>query len=404
MTPRVGFVWRASFFIFVMLIAAHAEDAPELTVYDGAGDKDEEIGESLDGGVLLQSHIESKSFEVAQIEAEYQDPGPTGHDPTHCPCPSGYPICMYNKGHDGTCCPSDFQAGICGKWCCQNEGTCCAPDMCPCLPGEKCMAPVKRCCPKTESLDPVWCGTEEDGECCDSQSNCFGNKCYRNEVLMRRTSARPAFLPNVQEGFRARCKAIQQYPWYPMCSGNSVHLAHVRSWEKIRDYTIDVIRDTNWGALRGMVDVLFQIDEEAVIWYDLEPWKKVMLHKKYMGADLILLNEQLRAQSHCLVNQLEMGVTEEKKTDLLKLMNSAPANLRYGIGTINSSIQGHLDPMGNIRQHYTSKEITWVHGYSSSTRQVQAGESCVKCNGGCGRAVSSSSASEDGSNYYVCTN
>jgi len=402
----VGFVWRASFFIFAILIAAHAEDAPELTVYDGAGDKDEEIGESLDGGVLLQSHIESKSFEVAQIEAEYQDPGccaDTGDCcGTQCPCPSGYPICMYNKGHDGTCCPSDFQAGICGKSCCQNEGTCCAPDMCPCPPEEKCMAPVKKCCPKTESPDPVWCGTEEDGECCDSQSNCLGNKCYRNEVLMRRTTARPAFITAVQEGFRARCVATQQFPWYPMCSGTAVHLAHVRSWERIRDFTIDVISVNNWRSLRGMVDFLFEIDGQAVIWIGLEPSKQAMLHKDYMGADLIIRNEKLRAQSHCLINQLEMGVTEQKKTDLLKLMNSAPANLRYGIGTINSSIQGHFDPMGNIHQHYTFNEMMWVHTYSSSTRQVKAGVNCSKCSSGCGAAVTSSSASEDEINYYVC--
>lgn len=317
-----------------------------------------------------------------------------------CPCPSSYPACV-----DSHCCQAENSAAVWGKWCCRHEGTCCTPDMCPCPPGEKCMAPLNKCCPITESMpDPVWCGTEDDGYCCAD------NVCLKLEedtsLSQRRRLSRPSFKTAVLTAFRKSCVDTTQFPQYPFCNGSNVNLAHVRSWQKISGTITALISASDWITLKQNIDFLFKIDSEAVVWVGPGPVKQTLTHQNYMGNQLITVNGQYRTTCHCRVDAIANASTAAEKstytTDLAKLMNSAPANLRYGLGNPNKAIQAYLDPMGNYIQKSTFKEKYWLNHFGAEARGVQAGTVCNECTLGCDGAMASSSASKDGDNYYVC--
>lgn len=213
----------------------------------------------------------------------------------------------------------------------------------------------------------------------------------------RHAPSRPSFKSTVIRLFQARCSATNQFS---TCSGNSVHLAHVHSWQQIRDLTTVYIQGKSWMQLIQSVQLLFQVDRSAVVWVRSGGSMQSLSHRSYMSPSLVTLNAQYLRSALKYINDIKKLPSKSNVVDLLTVLNSAPANLRYGQGPINSSIQGKLDPMGNSNQKMTAKEKRWLSIYRDMPKSVRSGTSCSRCS--CSKAVWSSSATSDGQNYYVC--
>ena len=117
-----------------------------------------------------------------------------------------------------------------------------------------------------------------------------------------------------------------------------------------------------------------------------------------MGKAILIENTEFETEAKKIVNDWEAGKDKDNATvsRFRLLVNSAPANLRYGDPNINSGIGKYLDPMGDINQKLTSKEKQWNAGCIKPTTNTI----CTKCN--CNSACRTSTASNDGTNYYVC--
>ena len=56
------------------------------------------------------------------------------------------------------------------------------------------------------------------------------------------------------------------------------------------------------------------------------------------------------------------GLTNNGLQKLNQLLNSVPANLRYGVAGVNRGIGSHLDPMGTIKRKLTTKDQIYATG------------------------------------------
>ena len=204
--------------------------------------------------------------------------------------------------------------------------------------------------------------------------------------------------------FLGQCTQFHQFS---TCSG--AHLAHVLSWKALCDKSEEFYDRKDFKFLKDFVDYLFEIDSNAKVWIGGASRnyaaKTAISHKDYMGIPLSDLNVKFYNDSSEIVNNWANGVDKNdgKIREFLQLLNSAPANLRYGTGTENVSIGKLLDAMGDGNQQMTKKEKRWldiIHG-DSICREVEAGKTCAKCRS-CNEACKSSSASIDSNNFYVC--
>lgn len=216
---------------------------------------------------------------------------------------------------------------------------------------------------------------------------------------------RPGWKNGIDKKFKARCIAKNQLP--NNCQG--AHLAHVLSWYAICD-AVDSLFEQKGGfdLIEAMVGNLFTIDSDAQVWIEDRSGKpkKAISHQDYMGTTIVAENTAFRQEAEKIVQDWKKGKNKDAATVTIfrSLVNSAPANLRYGEPNINSGIGKLLDPMGDVNQKKTKKEdnLEIMFGYDLECQPSDPTKTtCKRCN--CRDACNTSSASEDGKNYYVCT-
>ena len=217
--------------------------------------------------------------------------------------------------------------------------------------------------------------------------DCGGGRGWRNDV---------------ETMFRTQCTANQQLP--NSCQG--AHLAHVLSWNGICDYADKLFSENRFDTLIFFVEILFEIDRDAQVWIGAGNPKTPLPHQSYIGVNLLNINNNFMKQAIDIVNDWKNGKNKNEKnvTTFRSLVNNAPANLRYGESGHNQGIGKFLDPMGDINQRLTDKEKHWnVLLEDLKCKQITSRTAqCTKCSGGCNDACRSSSASDDGTNFYVC--
>ena len=179
--------------------------------------------------------------------------------------------------------------------------------------------------------------------------------------------------------------------------GYSLHLAHVFPWAAIDKCIGRYISGpyANQTVVTEIVEITFEIDTQAVV---PKSWKRrkqrrkeiqtrketkktrkqvkkesmntreeinsetgdfipdsneIVLHAMYVGANLVRVNEYLlgEALKKC---QIQTGGLNEYECK--EFLNSAPANLRYGLGRHNIAISNRLDLMGDASGKITTKE------------------------------------------------
>jgi len=245
---------------------------------------------------------------------------------------------------------------------------------------------VKKCCVSGCCAEKLFCCK---GECTRTSAN-------KEDHVIKRS----AFKSDLKRLFREIPEQYQNIG----CKNR--HISHVRSWKMIKKLTEDAIKNEDWDHLKEHVKLLFTIDREAVVWYraGAENLPSSISHLKYLTNDLIRLNYRYRELSLCLVDALKYRNGDDYKNlwtnDLLGYMNSAPANLRWGVGTINKGIGQNLDPMGNDERLFTEKEYKWYSKFGSLPLKF-VGNACSPCN--CYEAAfRSTSATRDFEEFYVC--
>ena len=147
---------------------------------------------------------------------------------------------------------------------------------------------------------------------------------------------------------------------------SGIDLSHVISWSYI-DYAIDrLMYDPD--TMKTFISYVTDVDEEAVFWVinpNLDVNETPIRHKElllYNDTVLFKLNSKIREESYENINYARhpngtfVGTSGEKLDKIKTLLNSAPANLRYGVATINRKIQDNIDPMGTEEKKLTSKE------------------------------------------------
>jgi len=238
--------------------------------------------------------------------------------------------------------------------------------------------------------------------CCSGKRFCCNGECilpsaYKDDGYYR---GRPGWKADLKREFDNIPSRYQEI------GCEDLEIAHVRSWENIKKFTTIAIDNGDWHDLEEHVKLLFRFDSEAVVWFSLSRRPKStrwISHKVYLGEDLVEMNQQYRTRCLCLIEALKHRNDDEYKylwaNDLLLMMNSAPANLRWGCGSPNSSVGKYLDPMGNAERRMTKKEKTWLREYGSKTFKFY-GQTCSPCD--CKNAVWSTSATSNMREYYVC--
>ena len=246
--------------------------------------------------------------------------------------------------------------------------------------------------------------------------------------------ARPEFDKDMIEAFQLRCTQTSQFGLQTDCTkpksfGNA--LCHVFSWNDMHEMTVYLLQNilnnvnkvTAESELTTLITALFDIDSSAIVSLrpDRPPLPTEMSHQTYLGPELIQMNDNKRQEAFDLrdglLSQLntaqaynEMAAADLK--NLFHILNSAPANLRYGRQSLNAGIKRKLDPMGNILGYMTTKERNWHKIWDSimgstgkhTTLKTKTGTVCSTCiQQSCDYAARSSSTSIDGVNWYVCT-
>ena len=213
---------------------------------------------------------------------------------------------------------------------------------------------------------------------------------------------RPGWKNSVDSKFKTQCVNNKQLT--NNCQG--AHLAHVLSWNGICETVESLFDNGDFESIQGVVALLFEIDIDAVVWIENPGLpKKTLTHQKYMGTTLVAENASFEKQAAKIAEDWGNGKGKDAATvnKFRLLVNSAPANLRYGEPKLNSGIGKFVDPMGDLNQKITDKEKRWNEQIFEQLVCKTADPSkttCTKCV--CSNACQTSSASTDDINYYVC--
>ena len=212
---------------------------------------------------------------------------------------------------------------------------------------------------------------------------------------------RPGWKNNIDKKFKKQCVRYEQLP--NACKG--AHLAHVLSWSAICGIVENFFNKNKFSLMRSMVINLFKVDKAAQVWINsIGKEKKTLPHRTYIGKAILIENTEFETEAKKIVNDWEAGKDKDNATvsRFRLLVNSAPANLRYGDPNINSGIGKYLDPMGDINQKMTCKEKKWEKGLRKDfkCKLPTVITVCAKCN--CTNACKTSSTTADSINFYVC--
>ena len=238
------------------------------------------------------------------------------------------------------------------------------------------------------------------------------------------TSWRPAFEDNkehpVETGFQdAHGKALGIKNFTP---GNDHSLNHVYAWLSIRASVNDAVEkaykaklgvSTTKTELNQLAEKIFKKDPNAVVNFDYFKKKSSVKHTSYLLSgkinsiqDLDDLNGDMLLEAKAHIASLDFKSTPAPTilnayliTELLKVLNSAPANLRYGESRTNSSIQDFLDLMGDSNGKPTTKETKLVE-MSLESRSVRSIIKPETCSGVTGACIKSSTGTILDNNFY----
>ena len=173
--------------------------------------------------------------------------------------------------------------------------------------------------------------------------------------------------------FFAICGANARPPWYngvyvKFQAATPFHydyinpnLAHVVSWadiETIVDTWDAAGKQAGWDLI-PFVMYLTEVDTEACVFDPLYPIGCI-LHTRILnnnGGALTTLNNAIRND---VVNEINNG-NPRGTYYIKKLLNSAPANLRFGTGLFNRIILSWVDPMADINNLLTMKEKSMIY-------------------------------------------
>jgi len=148
---------------------------------------------------------------------------------------------------------------------------------------------------------------------------------------------------------------------HPTIPNRPPHLAHVVSWkgiETIVNAWNKAGKQAAWD-LRPFAEYLFEVDTEACVYNPNNPKHTCVPHTKILNNNkgaLMKKNTAMRTKVLAEINKNQPDIDEIKK-----LLNSAPANLRYGSTQINGNIQGWLDPLGDNTNGLTTKEKSLIY-------------------------------------------
>ena len=219
-----------------------------------------------------------------------------------------------------------------------------------------------------------------------------------------KSSWRPAFKNNVKTGFRdAHGKALGIKNFV---AGTKHSLNHVYSWLSIRatvNDEVDLAYKAKLGVsskknnLNQLAEIIFEKDPKAVVNFDYIKKIPSKPHISYLRSgdvgiqDLEDLNDDMLIQAKLHIKNLDFKSTPAPTiknayeiNELLKILNSAPANLRYGESRTNGSIQDYIDLMGDNTGKPTTKENELaLLGSSSSVKSIIKPESCSGVTGAC---------------------
>ena len=145
--------------------------------------------------------------------------------------------------------------------------------------------------------------------------------------------------------------------WCERLLPGSLHLAHVFPWAAI-DKCVDDLDNQN--TLDEFVKLIFKVDEEAIApqqWLlerspvseELPMSDMPVPHTDYLY-DLIDLNKEMMGEA---LDNCKVGQNLDR---CKKVLNSSPANLRFGYGKVNGIIHDRLDLMGDTFGEMTKKE------------------------------------------------
>jgi len=211
---------------------------------------------------------------------------------------------------------------------------------------------------------------------------------------------RPAFKNNVKTGFRdAHGKALGTKNFV---AGTKHSLNHVYSWLSIRASVNDEVEaaykaklgvSSTKTKLNQLADKIFEKDLKAVV--NLDYFKKSPSSKSHISylrsgsvtttKDLEDLNKDMLIEAKQHIKNLDFTSTSKavknlnamEIKELLQVLNSAPANLRYGESRTNGSIQDFIDMMGDKNGKPTTKETQLVVlGLDSSVKSIIKPETC----------------------------
>jgi len=165
---------------------------------------------------------------------------------------------------------------------------------------------------------------------------------------------------------------------YKVMPNNKQDLAHIISWhdiEKVVDqWNKDTLKGQGWD-LKPFTTYLTRVDNLANLWTSTGSDVK---HKTILDENLDLgnknsinkaLNTVNTAIQECLDYELDPNNTPNIQL-IKKLLNSAPANLRYSERSANRNVKGFLDPMGrgNLHRQLTSKEKSMIVATDPQTK------------------------------------
>ena len=171
--------------------------------------------------------------------------------------------------------------------------------------------------------------------------------------------------PSWYHGVNTKFKAATPFPYtnYAMTYSPFLpaHLAHVVSWadiETIVDTWDAAGRQAGWDLI-PFVMYLTEVDPQACVFDPFNPIP-CTLHTTILnnnGGALMNLNTAIRND---VINEINNG--NPQGTNYIKrLLNSAPANLRYGSSEFNTQILGWVDPMADINKLLTMKEKSLIY-------------------------------------------
>jgi len=147
---------------------------------------------------------------------------------------------------------------------------------------------------------------------------------------------------------------------HPTIPNRPPHLAHVVSWkgiETIVNAWNKAGKQAGWD-LRPFAKYLFEVDTEACVFNPKSPVKctrHTTILNNNKGA---LMNKNTAMKADVLD---EITKKKPKISKIKQLLNSAPANLRYGSTKTNTNIQGWMDPMGDKNNGLTNKEKSLIY-------------------------------------------